>query len=271
MPLLNSFTNKSIGTISLTSKSNRNALSCSALQELSRRFNLFLSDPSVKVIVIQSDVEGIFSSGHDLKEIHLWQTQTNEGNDNNNGNKKKLDELFRLCSQTMTDIVRCQKPVIAKIDGVATAAGCQLVASCDLAYASDRSTFATPGVNIGLFCSTPGVALGRAVGARKHAMEMLLTGNAITAAHAEHIGLINRAVPAKELDSYIDNLAEDIASKSQDAIRLGKPLFYEQLGCSDLRDAYDITSNGMVRGLLGEESKEGIDSFLTKRKPKWNE
>ena len=250
---------QSIATISLNSRPNRNALSYETLQQLSGQFHEFLADPSVKVVVLESKVDNIFSSGHDLKEIRRLQKDNDV---------EALRKLFRLCSQVMTDIVLCEKPVIAKIDGIATAAGCQLVASCDLAYASNRSRFATPGVNLGLFCSTPGVALGRSVG-RKHAMEMLLTGNAVSAADAERMGLINRAISVGELDSHVNMVAESIASKSQEAIFQGKPLFHTQMEM-DLKSAYHETTESMVRSLIdGEESKEGIGAFLTKRTPVW--
>lgn len=259
MPLKH-WVRNSIGTISLTSKANRNALSMNTLTLLKHQLQQLFADPSVNVIVVQSDVDNVFSSGHDLREMKRLQENRSKG---------ELDQLFRLCSDTMQSIVVGEKPVIAKVDGVATAAGCQLVASCDLAYASDRSTFATPGVNIGLFCSTPGVALGRTIG-RKHAMEMLLTGKGIATADAERIGLINRAVSVGGLDAHVNMVAEGIASRSQDAIHHGKPLFYEHMEMR-LAEAYDIASTNMVNAVLGEECEEGIDAFLEKRKPNWND
>jgi enoyl-CoA hydratase/carnithine racemase len=269
-PLLKHWVNKSgigIGTISLASKENRNALSLQTLTLLHSQLTQFFVDPAVKVVVLQSEVEKVFSSGHDLREIRELQNDMS-----NKSCRSELEILFRLCSDTMQAIANGPKPVIAKVDGFATAAGCQLVASCDLAYASQRSLFATPGVNIGLFCSTPGVALGRNVG-RKHAMEMLLTGEFITAADAERIGLLNRVIldgDADDLDAHVDKVAQLIASKSQEAIHLGKPLFAKQMESSNsLSDAYEIASAGMVDGLLGEESKEGINAFLTKRTPEW--
>lgn len=259
MPTLTHWVSKCIGTISLTSKANRNALSTNTLTLLKHQLEQFFEEPAVNVIVLQSDVDNVFSSGHDLREMRRLQE---------NGSKGELEKLFRLCSDTMQSIVLADKPVIAKVDGVATAAGCQLVASCDLAYASDRSTFATPGVNVGLFCSTPGVALGRTVG-RKHAMEMLLTGETLTAADAERIGLINRAISVGGLDAHVNMVAESIASRSQDAIHHGKPLFFKQMEM-ELAEAYDIASTSMVDAVFGEECKEGIDAFLEKRNPEWN-
>ena len=250
---------KTIGTISLSSKPNRNALSVDTLTFLKDHLQRFFDDPAVNVIVLQSDVDNVFSSGHDLREMRRLQESRSE---------RELDQLFRLCSDTMQSVVLADKPVIAKVDGVATAAGCQLVASCDLAYASDRSTFATPGVNIGLFCSTPGVAVGRTIG-RKHTMEMLLTGQGITASDAERIGLINRAVSVGGLDAHVTMVAESIASRSRDAIHHGKPLFYKHMEMG-LAEAYDITSTNMVDALLRKESMEGIDAFLEKRRPEWN-
>jgi len=227
----------------------------------------------VKVVILQSDIENVFSSGHDLKEIQKLQMrhQTNSNDMDEDGvvARDRLRRLFELCSDTMQSISTSDTPVIAKVDGVATAAGCQLVASCDLAYASDRSIFATPGVNLGLFCSTPAVALGRSVASPKHAMEMLLTGRGIRAADAERIGLINRAVSVGELNARVQKIAEDVASKSRDAVKCGKPLFYRQMEL-DLSQAYDVASRAMVNDVLDrEDCREGIDAFLSKRTPTW--
>ena len=265
-----------IGTIALANKKNRNALSLNTLEVLNNRLQEFLDDSSVRVVILQSDVENVFSSGHDLKELQKLQMKHEQESgshllcEENTAARVRLEQLFKLCSNTMQSISTSDTPVIAKVDGVAMAAGCQLVASCDLAYASDRSMFATPGVQLGLFCSTPAVALGRSVASPKHAMEMLLTGRGIRAAEAERIGLINRAVSVGELDARVQRIAEDIASnKSQSAIKHGKPLFYHQMGL-DLNQAYDVTSRAMVDDLLDQEDcREGIDSFLSKRKPTW--
>ena len=278
-PLRHWIRSNGIGTIALANNKTRNALSLDTLEVLNNRLQRFLDDSSVKVVIFQSDVDNVFSSGHDLREIQKLQMQQHEEEENGNqscGEKQnmaargRLEQLFKLCSNTMQSISMSDTPVIAKVDGIATAAGCQLVASCDLAYASDRSMFATPGVQLGLFCSTPAVALGRSVASPKHAMEMLLTGRGIRAAEAERIGLINRAVSVGELDARVKRIAEDIASnKSQSAIKHGKPLFYHQMGL-DLNQAYDVTSRAMVDDLLDQEDcREGIDSFLSKRKPTW--
>jgi enoyl-CoA hydratase/carnithine racemase len=182
--------------------------------------------------------------------------------------KQFYEDTMRQCSTMMQAIVRCPKPVIARVHGIATAAGCQLVASCDLAVAADTARFATPGVNLGLFCSTPMVALSRNL-SRKHAMEMLLIGEMQAASRAEEIGLINKAVPEDELDAEVKHFAERIAKKSTYAIAVGKEAFYEQVE-SKLSDAYDYASYVMVRNMLAEEAEEGIDAFFGKREPKWS-
>mmetsp|Transcript_19463 Transcript_19463/g.55991 ORF Transcript_19463/g.55991 Transcript_19463/m.55991 type:complete len:283 (-) Transcript_19463:36-884(-) len=272
-PIMRHWIRNGIGTIALANKVNRNALSFHTLDVLHNQLRQFLDDPSVKVVILQSDIENVFSSGHDLKEIQKLQMrhQTNSNDMDEDGvvARDRLRRLFELCSDTMQSISTSDTPVIAKVDGVATAAGCQLVASCDLAYASDRSIFATPGVNLGLFCSTPAVALGRSVASPKHAMEMLLTGRGIRAADAERIGLINRAVSVGELNAHVQKIAEDVASKSRDAVKCGKPLFYRQMEL-DLSQAYDVASRAMVNDVLDrEDCREGIDAFLSKRTPTW--
>lgn len=265
-----------IGTVALANNKTRNALSLNTLEVLNNRLQQFLDDSSVRVVILQSDVDNVFSSGHDLREMQKLQMQHEE---EENGNqlcgkqimaaRDHLEQLFQLCSNTMQSISMSDTPVIAKVDGIATAAGCQLVASCDLAYASDRSIFATPGVNLGLFCSTPAVALGRTVTSPKHAMEMLLTGRGITASDAERIGLINRAVSVGELDGYVQSIAEDIASKSQSAIKHGKPMFYHQMELN-VSQAYEVASRAMVDDVLDQKDcREGIDAFLSKRRPSW--
>jgi len=248
-----------IGTIELCNPARRNALSTSLLEQFRAAIQEMESNNAVRVVILQSQGSA-FSSGHDLKEIQMLQTQ---------GKYSAAKHLFQLCSVTMASISKSPKPFIAKVNGVATAAGCQLVASCDLAYASNSSRFATPGVNIGLFCSTPAVALGRCVG-RKKAMEMLLTGEMISAPTAESIGLINAAVPEDELDGKVSDIAELIASKSPMAIRMGKPVFVKQMQ-RPLEEAYEITSEVMVRCCMEEECKIGIDAFLSKTKPSWQE
>ncbi|CAN0050221.1 unnamed protein product [Heterosigma akashiwo] len=258
----------SIGTITLSSKANRNALSVEMLHQLQHQLHLYEKDPSVMAIIIDSNVDGIFSSGHDLKEIQKMQQQRS---------RKGLAELFQLCSLTMQSITSSTIPVISKVDGIATAAGCQLVASSDLAYGTNQSTFCTPGVSLGLFCSTPATALGRTIH-RKHAMEMLLTGRVVDANEAVRIGLLNRVFNKRqEMDTYVEKVAGIIAAKSPQAIRSGKPLFYEQLEYS-LQDAYRLTSDRMVIDILSDNQGdkkgdcwEGIEAFLAKREPIWKQ
>ena len=211
-------------------------------------------DPVVKVVVIAANGPA-FSAGHDLKEIRA------------NRERDFQERLMAQCSRMMTSIVRLPKPVIARVQATATAAGCQLIASCDLAVAAEDARFATPGVNIGLFCSTPMVALSRNV-TRKHAMEMLLTGDMIDAATAERIGLVNRVVPAAELDAATYGIAEKIAAKSPLTLAIGKEAFYRQLEM-DLDAAYRYTSEVMIRNLAARDAEEGIDAFIEKRDPVW--
>lgn len=237
------------------------------LKELQTNLKTIENIPEMRVVILNA-TGPVFSSGHDLQEI-----QINSQCDLENKNAS----LMELCSTVMQTIVRLRQPVIAQVEGIATAAGCQLVASCDLAYASNSARFATPGVNIGLFCSTPGVALSRSVH-RKHAMEMLLTGDMISATEAERIGLINAVIGDQDdgdkasknsLDDAVLEIATKIASKSPKAIQLGKPLFYEQLELP-LNAAYQLTSKAMVNHLDQKEAKEGIEAFLTKRMPNWS-
>jgi enoyl-CoA hydratase/carnithine racemase len=183
--------------------------------------------------------------------------------------RETYERLFAQCSELMLSIVRLPKPVIAEVHGVATAAGCQLVASCDLAIASEAARFATPGVNIGLFCSTPMVALSRAVG-RKAAMEMLLTGDLIDARRAREIGLVNRVVPAGELRAAVAALARQIAGKSAFAVAIGKEAFYRQAEL-DLAAAYRYAAEVMTKNMLAHDAGEGIDAFLGKRAPVWQD
>ena len=260
---------KGVGFLELSSPLNRNALSTGMLEELRTAVQSVESNPDIRVVVLQSchprflleqqntQSKPVFCAGHDLKEIaNLQKThQTSQ-----------LTHLFKLCSDTMTSIALSTKPYIAKVDGIATAAGCQLVASCDLAYATnERSKFATPGVNLGLFCSTPAVALGRTV-LRKHAMEMLLTGDFISAQKAQDIGLINRTLEnPKALEEHVDFVAKKIASKDCSSIRQGKPGFVKQLSEPSLTDAYEVASQIMLENSLTKECQDGIDKFLNRR------
>ncbi|MBV8577000.1 MAG: enoyl-CoA hydratase [Acetobacteraceae bacterium] len=232
----------------------RNALSVGLMTALEEALDAIGRDASVRVVVI-GGAGPAFCAGHDLREI-----RTNPG-------RQSYEALFAQCSRLMTKMVRLPKPVIARVHGIATAAGCQLVASCDLAIAAESARFATPGVNIGLFCSTPMVALSRAVG-RKAAMEMLLTGDPISAARAQALGLVSRVVPETELDSAVTALAGQIAGKSALTLAIGKEAFYRQAEMT-LDEAYNYASEVMTRNMLARDAEEGIDAFLAKRAPVW--
>ena len=239
----------------------KNALSENMMNILIDEIKAASSDPSIKVIVLAAN-GNVFCSGHDLKEITAARENEDSGED-------YFKNLFNSCSSLMELIVNIPQPVIAEVDGVATAAGCQLVASCDLAIASHESKFATPGVNIGLFCSTPMVALSRNVN-KKNAMEMLLTGDFINAEKAKEIGLINNTVPKEEVTIEVSKLAEKIASKSSVTVSIGKKAFYAQAEMN-LSEAYKYTSQIMKDNLLNDDAKEGIDAFIEKRSPDWKD
>ena len=245
----------------LNDKKNRNALSEEMIIELNKEIQKGNIDDSIRVIII-SAIGSTFSSGHNLKEI----TNARENDDDGDA---YFENLFKRCSELMKNIVNCSKPVIAEVAGHATAAGCQLVASCDLAVASEDAQFATPGVNIGFFCSTPMVALSRNV-AKKHAMEMLLTGEMIDSKKAYDIGLINKITTADNLKLEVDDLAKKISEKSLMTIRLGKQAFYKQIEL-DLSEAYDFTSKVMEENIKKKDAIEGIEAFLSKRKPNWSD
>lgn len=247
-------------TLSLNRPDQRNSLNQELMSAVTAAIVAAGDDPEVRVIVLAANGPA-FCAGHDLKEMTAHRGDPDDG-------KQFYEDTMRQCSTMMQAIVRCPKPVIARVHGIATAAGCQLVASCDLAVAADTARFATPGVNLGLFCSTPMVALSRNL-SRKHAMEMLLIGEMQAASRAEEIGLINKAVPEDELDAEVKNFAEKIAKKSTYAIAIGKEAFYEQVE-NKLSDAYDYASDVMVRNMLAEEAEEGIDAFFGKRVPKWS-
>jgi enoyl-CoA hydratase/carnithine racemase len=232
-----------------------NSLSRPMIEALQRALDTAGEDEGVNVVVIEAAGEKVFCAGHDLKEFL----------DNNSPKFSKT--IASECSRMMQTIVALPKPVIAKVAGVATAAGCQLVAACDLAVAADTSRFATPGVNIGLWCSTPMVALSRAI-APKHAMQMLLTGRMIDAETALRFGLVNETVPRDHLDARTRELAQEIASKSQYTVALGKAAFYRQLGL-DLASAYDYASEVVVRNMMAEDAAEGISAFVQRRQPVW--
>lgn len=243
-----------VAWLTLNRPSARNALSVGLMTALERALDGVGADAAVRVVVI-AGAGPAFCAGHDLREI-----RANPGREN-------YQALFEQCSRLMTQIVRLPKPVIARVHGVATAAGCQLVASCDLAIAAASARFATPGVNIGLFCSTPMVALARAVG-RKPAMEMLLTGDLIGADRARELGLINRVVPEPELDDAVTALATQIAGKSPLTLAVGKEAFYRQAEMP-LDDAYSYAARVMTDNMLARDAEVGIDAFLAKRAPVW--
>ena len=247
--------------LTLNNPQSKNSLSEDMISALINSIDAASNDQSIKVIIIGAS-GSVFCAGHDLKEI----TEARGGEDSGD---RYYKDLFDSCSSLMQLIVNCPKPIIAEVDGVATAAGCQLVGSCDLAIASDGSKFATPGVNIGLFCSTPMVALSRNVH-KKNAMEMLLTGDMIDCKKAKEIGLINDCVSSIDLSASVVNLAEKIASKSTKTVAIGKKAFYEQAEMS-LADAYKYTSEVMKENLLQSDAKEGINAFLEKRTPKWDD
>ncbi len=232
----------------------RNALSVALMDDLQTALDAVAKDASTRVVVI-AGAGPAFCAGHDLRELRA------------NPGERYYDAIFAQCSRLMMSIVKLSKPVIAQVHGVATAAGCQLVASCDLAVASEHARFATPGVNIGLFCSTPMVALSRAIG-RKPAMEMLLTGGLIDADQACRWGLVNRVVPAAELEEAVAGLARGIAAKSPLTLAIGKEAFYAQAELG-LDAAYAYASGVMTRNMLARDATEGIDAFLEKRAPRW--
>jgi enoyl-CoA hydratase/carnithine racemase len=236
----------------------RNALSTAMMNALLTAFEAAAGDES-RVIVLAAEGSA-FCAGHDLKEMTALRSEPD-------GGRAAFAAIFAQCSKLMQTIVNHSKPIIAQVQGIATAAGCQLVASCDLAMAADNARFATPGVNIGLFCSTPTVALSRNV-SRKHAMEMLLTGDFVSADRAREIGLVNRVAAAASLQTETMDLAQLIASKPRATVKIGKEAFYRQLEMP-LSDAYDYASHVMTENMLNAESAEGICAFLEKREPHW--
>ena len=245
---------KDISRIIINEPKTYNSLSFKNLNDLIKVFKKLDEDRKTKVIILEGAGKG-FSAGHNLKEVR------------NLKSKKKYQRLFNLCSKLMLRIVEGRKPVIAKVHGAAYAAGCQLVASCDLAYSTKEALFATPGVNIGLFCSTPMVAVSRKIN-RKPMMKMLLTGEPIKANYAKEIGLINDYFPKSKLNKEVLKIAKKIASKSNLTIKIGKQTFYKQLEMP-LRKAYAHTSKMMTINMMAMDAKEGISAFIEKRKPVW--
>jgi len=236
-----------------------NVLSLDLMQSLEDELHAAGADESVRVIILAASGT-LFSAGHDLKEMTSHRADPDEG-------RGYFEQVFALCSRLMQSIVSLPKPVIAEIDGIATAAGCQLAASCDLAIASDRSKFGVNGIDVGLFCSTPAVALTRNIGT-KRSMEMLLTGELIDAATALEFGLVNRIVPREALREVVERYAQVIAAKSPVALRLGKEAVTRQSGMQ-LAKAYQEASRVMVENMLAGDAKEGIAAFFEKRVPSW--
>ena len=244
-----------IARLTLNRPAQRNALSVELMGALQEALDAIARDRKVKLVVISANGPG-FCAGHDLREMRA------------NPGRQHYEALFAQCSRLMVSLTKLPQPVIARVHGIAAAAGCQLVASCDLAVASSAARFAVNGINIGLFCSTPMVALTRAVG-RKPAMEMLLTGDLVEAEQAKAIGLVNRVVQPERLDEEVDALARQIAGKLTLAVAMGKEAFYRQAELG-LEAAYAFTSDVMTKNMLARDTEEGVDAFLEKRQPRWN-
>jgi enoyl-CoA hydratase/carnithine racemase len=250
-----------IALLTLNREAARNSLSVELLEAMIDALAAIAADPAIRAVVIAANGPA-FCAGHDLKELTARRSDAD-------GGRAFFTTVWKRCSTMMQAVIGLPQPAIACVQGTASAAGCQLVATCDLAVASTAATFATPGVNIGLFCSSPMVALSRNV-ARKHAMEMLLTGDAIAADEALRIGLVNRlAPPGEERDEAI-RLARHIASKSAASIRIGKRAFHAQLEMG-LAEAHDYASQVMIENMLNADAEEGIGAFIAKRKPKWSD
>ena len=248
--------NKGISRIRLNDPETYNSMSFDMLNSLITEIKELDKDKNTRVIIIEGSGKG-FSAGHNLKEVRSLKGKSN------------YQKLFNLCSQLMMLIINSNKPVIAKVHGAAFAAGCQLVATCDLALSTSDAKFCTPGVNIGLFCSTPMVALSRNV-SRKKAMRMLITGEPISAQYAKEIGLINDYFDSLKLEEEVLKLAETIISKSTKVVKIGKSAFYKQLSMP-LEEAYKYTSRVMSENMMSLDAKEGISAFLEKRSPKWKD
>ncbi|MEH6650714.1 MAG: enoyl-CoA hydratase [Motiliproteus sp.] len=256
VPLVSATTNQGICTLTLMRAQAYNALSDELIAELSDCLDSIARDDQIRVVVLRGDGRG-FCAGHDLKQMMQ------------DDDAQRQQQTFDNCSVLMQKINNLPQPVIAQVQGIATAAGCQLVASCDLAVAEQSARFATPGVNIGLFCSTPMVALTRTI-SKKHAMEMLLLGEMISAERAYQIGLINRVVATDQLESAVQAMAQNIAAKSSYCVSTGKQAFYSQLN-QPLDAAYANCSKVMGCNIQHADAKEGIDAFLNKRAPRWHD
>ena len=261
VPILLSEKVGSIAVLTLNRPATRNSLSEAMIGELHAALNEIATDQGVRGVVIAANGTA-FSAGHDMKEMTAHRGDSDRG-------RAYFAKIMNACSVIMQAIVHLPKPVVAAVQGIATAAGCQLVASCDLAVASEAASFATPGIDIGLFCSTPMVALSRNL-PRKVAMEMLLTGEPISATTAQAMGLVNRVVPAgHERDAAIA-LAQSIALKSAYTIKLGKAAFYRQAEMS-LADAYRLAADVMTENMMARDAAEGIGAFIERREPKWQD
>ncbi|MCX2723258.1 enoyl-CoA hydratase [Roseibium salinum] len=260
-PLLGTLLHRGVYRIVMQRPERMNALSSEMMTALSAELAKAAEDPEVRVVLLGAEGT-VFCAGHDLKELTAARAEAD-------GGKATYERIMRQCSDLMQQIVRLPKPVVSVVTGLATAAGCQLVASCDLAIATDTATFCTPGVNIGLFCSTPMVALSRNV-APKQAMEMLLTGESIDASTAKDFGLINRIVPQDYLEQVVQKYAEVIASKSSRTLKIGKDAFYRQIEMP-LAEAYEFAAQTMVENMMAKDAEEGIAAFLQKRKPEWTD
>lgn len=243
-----------VATLTMNRPQQMNLLTSEMLDALQAAFDSIAGDASVRVVVLAGAGKG-FCAGHDLKEIRAL------------GEQPKIEALFAKCSRMMQTIATLPQPVIARVHGVAAAAGCQLVAQCDLAIASEAARFNTPGVTWGFFCSTPGVAVGRNL-LRKHALEMLLTGDMVDAKRALGWGLVNRVVPAAELDAAVGELAQALAKKPPATVAAGKRAFYEQMDAG-LERAYEIASRAIACSFAHAEGREGMDAFIEKRPPSW--
>ncbi|MEJ2174573.1 MAG: enoyl-CoA hydratase [bacterium] len=243
-------------TLTMNRPQQMNLLTSEMIAAIQSALDGIAQDSTVRVLVLAAMGKG-FCAGHDLKEIRAL------------GEKSKVEALFRRCARMMLSIQQLPQPVIARVQGAAAAAGCQLVAQCDLAIASEAARFTTPGVTWGFFCSTPGVAVGRNIH-RKHAMEMLLTGELIDAKRAMEWGLVNRVVPAQALDEAVGELARKLAAKPRATLSEGKRAFYEQMDLS-IERAYEMASRVITASFVHEEGREGMDAFIEKRDPKWKQ
>lgn len=260
-PILIRTDKHAIATLTLNNPAKLNVLSDEMLAELQTSFDALATDPSIRVIILRGAGKA-FCAGHDLREM----TDKRQAED---GGAAAFGDLFDRCSKVMTAIRALPQPVIAQVHGIATAAGCQLVASCDMAVAADDTRFGVNGVNIGLFCSTPMVALSRNI-QRKRAFEMLVTGEFIDARRAHDLGLINRAVPVADLEDETEKLAHLVASKLGSAVKIGKEAFYKQ-GEMSLDAAYSYVSDVMVQNMLHAQTEKGIAAFLRKETPEWDQ